>query len=297
MTSTFPEQPSDTQTFVLSALGSMALHSLLVIGLTFMPPVTIVKEEPPTVQVTFLPSPEVTQTPPDPTPPSQPQTFTPKPAPPPMPQATANRSQPPVPLLPSAPAPLTAIKPSPLAAPEHVNPILNDTRASQAMKVRGLMKMRAPSHAPHAASTLPPVTTRRHSENRALPPMPTARKAPHETPSLPAPPMLTTPRTLTAAPPARPGPTMTRPTIISSTRPVYPRVARESGWEGTVIVRTLVDTNGVPSQVKIRQSCGHPTLDEAAQDAVKGWTFDPAKDGNIPITKWVDIPIKFDLNR
>jgi len=73
-------------------------------------------------------------------------------------------------------------------------------------------------------------------------------------------------------------------------------VARESGWEGTVIVRTLIDTNGLPNQVKIRKSCGHPTLDQAAQKAVKSWTFQPAKDGNIPITKWVDIPIKFDLN-
>jgi len=83
---------------------------------------------------------------------------------------------------------------------------------------------------------------------------------------------------------------------MTSTRPVYPRVARESGWEGTVIVRTLIKTDGIPSELTIRKSCGHPTLDEAALDAVKSWTFQPAKDGNIPITKWVDIPIKFDLN-
>jgi len=28
---------------------------------------------------------------------------------------------------------------------------------------------------------------------------------------------------------------------------------------------------------------------------VKNWKFQPAKDGNIPIAQWVDIPIKFDL--
>ena len=89
---------------------------------------------------------------------------------------------------------------------------------------------------------------------------------------------------------------MTRTTIISSSKPVYPRVARESGWEGTVIVRTRIGTNGKPSEVNIRKSCGHPTLDQAAQNAVKRWRFQSAKDGNIPITKWVDIPIKFDLN-
>jgi protein TonB len=51
----------------------------------------------------------------------------------------------------------------------------------------------------------------------------------------------------------------------------------------------------MPNQVNIHKSCGYPTLDQAAQDAVKRWAFRPAKDGNIPITKWVDIPIKFDL--
>ena len=84
--------------------------------------------------------------------------------------------------------------------------------------------------------------------------------------------------------------------IISSSKPIYPRVARESGWEGTVIVRTFINTNGVPGQVKIRKTCGHPTLDQAAQEAVKNWKFQPAKDGNIPIAKWVDIPIKFNLH-
>jgi len=84
--------------------------------------------------------------------------------------------------------------------------------------------------------------------------------------------------------------------IVSSSKPLYPRVARESGWEGTVIVRTLITTDGIPSQVEIRKSCGHEALDLAAQEAVKTWKFQPAKDGNFPIAKWVDIPIKFDLN-
>jgi protein TonB len=83
---------------------------------------------------------------------------------------------------------------------------------------------------------------------------------------------------------------------MSSSKPLYPRVARESGWEGTVIVRTLITPDGVPSRVEIRKSCGHEVLDLAAQEAIKTWKFQPAKDGNIPIAKWVDIPIKFDLN-
>jgi protein TonB len=188
------------------------------------------------------------------------------------------------------------MKPSPLTPPEQAKPILQDTRASQAMKAREMMKMRMPGQARHTSPSLPIVNTRANSKNRTLPPMPTIRKKHSATRSLPAPPSLATPQTLIATPPTHTGSTMTRPTIITSSRPVYPRVARESGWEGTVIVRTRIDTNGIPSQVNIRKSCGHPTLDRAAQDAVKRWAFRPAKDGNIPITKWVDIPIKFNLN-
>src|SRR5690606_34378435 len=101
---------------------------------------------------------------------------------------------------------------------------------------------------------------------------------------------------LKATPPASAGSSTTSPAIVSSSKPLYPRVARESGWEGTVIVRTLITIDGIPSQVEIRKSCGHESLDHAAQEAIKSWKFEPAKDGNIPIAKWVDIPIKFDLN-
>lgn len=90
--------------------------------------------------------------------------------------------------------------------------------------------------------------------------------------------------------------TETKPLIVSATKPSYPRVAYESGWEGAVIVRALIATDGVPSQVEIKKSSGHEALDLAAQEAIKSWKFQPAKDGNILIAKWVDIPIKFDLN-
>lgn len=270
------------------------LHGLFMVGLAYMPHTAIEKEESPTVQVTFLPAPEAIQAPQAPTPPLQPRTISSKATTSPLPLARPNRSQTLVPPLKTSLAPLTPRKPLP--PPVQAKPILKDTRASQSMKVKSLMKMREPSPAQQASPSLPTVTTRTHSENHALPPMPLLRKATNEAQALPAPPMATSSRAMAASPPARTGPTMTSPTIISSSRPIYPRVARESGWEGTVIVRTLVDTNGIPSEVKIRHSCGHPTLDEAAQDAVRSWKFHPAKDGNIPITKWVDIPIKFDLN-
>ena len=297
MTSTFPAHHSDTQIFVLSALGSLLLHGLLMASLASMPQSIIVQNEPPTVQVRLLPSPEVIQTLPPPTPSQHPHTIMRESAPPAMPPLTQlNRSQAPAPPLQTNLTPSPPVKRSLLPPPVPVKPILKDIRASEAMKARAMMKMREQTQGQQTAPSLPTMNRRTKPENRSLPPLPMVTKKHSAARSLPAPPTLTASRTLTATPPAHTEMTMTRPTIMSSSKPVYPRVARESGWEGTVIIRTLIDTNGIPSQVSIRKSCGHPTLDQAAHDAVKSWIFKPAKDGNIPIAKWVDIPINFDLN-
>ncbi len=296
MTEAAFEQDSDTRIFVLSALGSMLLHSLLMAGLVYMPQAPTVKDEPPTVQVTLLPAPEAPQTPQAPTPPIQPRMATPK-TPPPMPQASTSRSQlKPPPLQQAALQPPTPVKLSPLSPPTPTKRILKDTRASQAMNARNLMKMRVPTQSRQTVSAMPTTNFRNNAVNHVIPPISTTRNTRSPNRPLPAPPTLARPRTLTARAPTQTASTMTRPNVISSSKPIYPRIARESGWEGTVIVRTLIDTTGKPSQLKIRKSCGHPTLDQAAQDAVQRWAFQPAKDGNIPISKWVDIPIKFDLN-
>lgn len=79
--------------------------------------------------------------------------------------------------------------------------------------------------------------------------------------------------------------------------PLYPRIARENGWEGTVLVRVAVQPDGRPESVQVRKSSGHAILDDAAIEAVKKWRFIPAKDGNIPIRSVVEIPIHFDLRQ
>jgi len=295
MTSLFPEQDSDSQIFVLSAMGSLLFHGLLMAGLASMPPATTVKEEPPTVQVNLLPAPQPTPTPETATPPLQPRTAMRAIPPPPLPLNRPLRPQPPTPPLQAALTPSPPMKLAPLTPPS-AKPVLQDTRASKALNVRAMMKMRVPTHTQQTTHSLPTRKTRIYSQSRVAPRLPTIEKERVAAQSLPAPPTLRLPRALTASPPTQAGSTLSRPTIISSSRPAYPRVARESGWEGTVIVRTLISTNGRPNKVTLRKSCGHPTLDQAAQDAVQRWTFQPAKDGNIPISKWVDIPIKFDLN-
>ncbi len=83
--------------------------------------------------------------------------------------------------------------------------------------------------------------------------------------------------------------------VLRSVHPRYPRIAKKSGWEGTVLVRVTVEKNGRASQVDVSRSSGHKVLDDAALKAIKRWTFSPARDGNIPIKSVVVIPLKFSL--
>ena len=85
--------------------------------------------------------------------------------------------------------------------------------------------------------------------------------------------------------------------VLRSIHPVYPLIAKKSGWEGTVLVRVTVETNGRASQVVVSRSSGRKVLDNAAVNAVKRWAFRPARDGNIPIRSEVVIPIKFSLSK
>ncbi len=78
-------------------------------------------------------------------------------------------------------------------------------------------------------------------------------------------------------------------------RPEYPRMAREAGWDGTVILQVEVLPDGSVEGITLYKSSGHSVLDEAALKAVKTWRFVPAMDGNFPIRSAVRVPVKFDL--
>ena len=83
--------------------------------------------------------------------------------------------------------------------------------------------------------------------------------------------------------------------LIKSDRPDYPQTARKEGWEGTVVLRITIGTGGDVENVTTQTSSGHPALDESAAQSVKTWQFDPAKDGDVPISTSVDLPVRFDL--
>ena len=77
--------------------------------------------------------------------------------------------------------------------------------------------------------------------------------------------------------------------------PRYPEIAREHGWQGRVLLRVQVDSQGRTGDVAIKRSSGHNVLDRAALAAVRDWRFNPARRAGRPVPGAVDVPISFRL--
>ena len=78
--------------------------------------------------------------------------------------------------------------------------------------------------------------------------------------------------------------------------PAYPTAARRMHLEGTVLLEVLVDTNGRPLRVDVRQGSGHRQLDEAARDQVLArWRFQPAMRDGRAVQAIGLVPVTFTL--
>jgi periplasmic protein TonB len=82
---------------------------------------------------------------------------------------------------------------------------------------------------------------------------------------------------------------------LKNPRPAYPEIALRRGWEGDVLLRVRVSPDGRPASISVQKSSGRDLLDQAAVDAVRGWTFVPARQGGEAVAGWVSVPIVFHL--
>jgi protein TonB len=83
------------------------------------------------------------------------------------------------------------------------------------------------------------------------------------------------------------------PEALKKVPPVYPDEARNANVSGTVIVQTLVGTDGRVKDTRVVKSIR--LLDAAAVAAVRQWEFLPAKSAGKPLAVWVMVPVKFTL--
>lgn len=84
---------------------------------------------------------------------------------------------------------------------------------------------------------------------------------------------------------------------LTNPAPDYPLASRLLGEEGRVLVRALVDAQGLPLEVRLEKGSGHERLDRSAVAVVRRWKFRPASTGSKARTGWVVIPIRFSLRR
>lgn len=126
-------------------------------------------------------------------------------------------------------------------------------------------------------------------------PQPTPKPAPKPV-EQPAPPPVAAPAPVEPPPPAPLTPPSANAGYLKNPAPTYPSLAQRRGWEGTVILRVRVLASGRPADIQVQTSSGREILDKAAQDAVRRWSFVPAKRGDQPQDGWVSVPIAFALH-
>lgn len=90
---------------------------------------------------------------------------------------------------------------------------------------------------------------------------------------------------------------LARPRYSQNAPPAYPALARLRGQEGIVILNAEILPEGKAGIVKIKSSSGYAALDQSALDAVRTWTFEPARKKGRSVAAWVDIPVRFVLKK
>ena len=86
------------------------------------------------------------------------------------------------------------------------------------------------------------------------------------------------------------------PVPKTTVQPKYPEKARKAGIQGMVLLKVKVSETGSVESVQVEEGVeGHTELDEAAVEAVKQWSFEPAQKDGEPVAIEVAIPVQFRL--
>ncbi|MGH9685415.1 MAG: TonB family protein [Candidatus Acidiferrales bacterium] len=91
--------------------------------------------------------------------------------------------------------------------------------------------------------------------------------------------------------PVKIGGQVKEPKLISYVSPVYPQVAKESGVEGDVVIRTTIDKTGHVTGAQVVS--GPAMLRQPAVTALRRWKYEPSKLDGQPVSVQVLVTIKF----
>ncbi|MGH9812080.1 MAG: energy transducer TonB [Candidatus Acidiferrales bacterium] len=83
--------------------------------------------------------------------------------------------------------------------------------------------------------------------------------------------------------------------MIHRVEPVYPRVAQIARIQGDVVLEALLDKDGRVRNVEIKS--GHPSLAQAAREAVEQWVYEPTYLNGVPYPVLLTVKVEFRLGR
>jgi protein TonB len=78
--------------------------------------------------------------------------------------------------------------------------------------------------------------------------------------------------------------------------PIYPRMSKRLGEQGTVVLRVLISVNGQAEKIEIFKSSGFDRLDQAAIETAVKWRYKPGQRMGQAESMWFNLPIRFELN-
>ena len=87
------------------------------------------------------------------------------------------------------------------------------------------------------------------------------------------------------------------PELVYSVAPEYPRLAKEAGIEGRVVIQALVGKGGNVLDAFVFAGSGSELLDAAALAVAWKYKYRPAVQNGLPLAIWVTYTVEFKLER
>lgn len=86
------------------------------------------------------------------------------------------------------------------------------------------------------------------------------------------------------------------PVLVHAAEVEYPPLAAQMGAEGWVYVLVLVDELGRVADARVTRSDTIAALEIAALEAARGYLFQPAMQGRVPVPCRIEIPFEFRMD-
>jgi TonB family protein len=91
---------------------------------------------------------------------------------------------------------------------------------------------------------------------------------------------------------------VTMPRVVREVKPQYTPEAMRAKIEGTVLMRTVIGTDGAPGDIEITRSLdAEYGLDEQAKTALSQWRFQPGRKDGKPVAVRVTVEMMFTLKK